>query len=147
MERKPSRFELRLPPDLEDRIDNWRRHEPDLPPRAEAARRLIVAGLTPGKEAAVGKAPVVAIGMAEEVSAVPAGEGRRGMPWHGPKVRSDAVKTQNVRLPEDLVLQLDWLAADLKATKAKATKQEIVVAALREYLGRELRRRGISPEL
>jgi hypothetical protein len=45
MERKPSRFELRLPPVLEDRIDNWRRELPDLPPRAEAARRLIERGL------------------------------------------------------------------------------------------------------
>jgi hypothetical protein len=45
MERKPARFELRLPPDLGDEIDDWRRKQPDLPPRAEAARRLIVAGL------------------------------------------------------------------------------------------------------
>src|SRR4051812_34628873 len=44
-QRKPSRFEIRLPPDLEDRIDEWRRAQPDLPPRAEAARRLIEAGL------------------------------------------------------------------------------------------------------
>ena len=46
-ERKPSRFEIRLPPELEDRIDEWRRSQPDLPPRAEAARRLIEAGLGP----------------------------------------------------------------------------------------------------
>src|SRR3954462_14599121 len=44
-ERKPSRFEIRLSPELEDRIDEWRRSQPDLPPRAEAARRLIEAGL------------------------------------------------------------------------------------------------------
>jgi hypothetical protein len=45
MERKPTRFELRLPPELGDEIDNWRRQQPDLPPRAEAARRLIELGL------------------------------------------------------------------------------------------------------
>jgi hypothetical protein len=36
--------ELRLPPELEDAIDEWRRRQPDLPPRAEAARRLIDCG-------------------------------------------------------------------------------------------------------
>ncbi len=45
MDRKPTRFELRLPPELGDEIDQWRRQQPDLPSRAEAARRLIEAGL------------------------------------------------------------------------------------------------------
>jgi hypothetical protein len=45
MDQKPTRFELRLPPDLGAGIDEWRRHQPDLPNRAEAARRLIEAGL------------------------------------------------------------------------------------------------------
>jgi hypothetical protein len=45
MDRKPTRFEIRLPPDLGDQIDSWRRNEADLPPRAEAARRLIERGL------------------------------------------------------------------------------------------------------
>jgi hypothetical protein len=45
MDRKPTRFELRLPPQLGDEIDRWRRDQPDLPPRAEAARRLIEHGL------------------------------------------------------------------------------------------------------
>lgn len=44
-ERKPTRFEMRLSPDLADRIDAWRRTEDDLPPRAEAARRAIESGL------------------------------------------------------------------------------------------------------
>lgn len=43
--RKPTRFEIRLPPELGDAIDEWRRRQPDLPTRAEAARRLIEAGL------------------------------------------------------------------------------------------------------
>jgi hypothetical protein len=56
MERKPTRFELRLPPELGDEIDEWRRVQPDLPPRAEAARRLIELGLGTAKhaEAALG---------------------------------------------------------------------------------------------
>lgn len=44
-ERKPTRFEIRLPPELGDAIDDWRRQQPDLPSRAEAARRLIELGL------------------------------------------------------------------------------------------------------
>jgi hypothetical protein len=39
------RLEIRLPPDLAARIDRWRRDQPDLPNRAEAARRLIELGL------------------------------------------------------------------------------------------------------
>jgi hypothetical protein len=45
MERKPERFEIRLYPDMADAIDAWRREQPDLPNRAEAARRLIEMGL------------------------------------------------------------------------------------------------------
>jgi hypothetical protein len=39
------RFELRLPAELAEGIDRWRREQPDLPNRAEAARRLIELGL------------------------------------------------------------------------------------------------------
>lgn len=55
MERKPTRFEIRLSPDLADQIDEWRRHQPDLPNRAEAARRLIESGLQASKAKATPK--------------------------------------------------------------------------------------------
>lgn len=45
-ERKPTRFEIRLPARLADQIDEWRRGVPALPPRADAARRLIEFGLS-----------------------------------------------------------------------------------------------------
>ena len=48
-DRKPTRFEIRLPPALGDAIDEWRRTQPDLPPRATAARRLIEIGLEAAK--------------------------------------------------------------------------------------------------
>jgi len=41
MQEKPIRFEIRLQPGLSIKIDGWRRQQPDLPSRAEAARRLI----------------------------------------------------------------------------------------------------------
>lgn len=39
------RFELRLPPELGARLNRWRGRQPDLPNRAEAARRLMEIGL------------------------------------------------------------------------------------------------------
>lgn len=39
------RFEIKLPPVLKDAIDRWRRQQPELTNRAEAARLLIEAGL------------------------------------------------------------------------------------------------------
>jgi hypothetical protein len=38
-------FNMRMPSDTLRRIDEWRRRSPDLPTRAEAARRLIEIGL------------------------------------------------------------------------------------------------------
>jgi len=59
MDTKPSRFELRLPADLAAAIDAWRRSQPDIPDRAEAARRLMRTGLSAhdAREAAKHSAP------------------------------------------------------------------------------------------
>ncbi len=42
---KSERFEMRLDPDLLERVDGWRRKEQDFPSRAESIRRLIERGL------------------------------------------------------------------------------------------------------
>jgi uncharacterized protein len=42
---KTERFEMRLDVESVERIDEWRRKEPDLPSRAEAIRRLVDLGL------------------------------------------------------------------------------------------------------
>jgi len=42
---KSGRFEMVTPPGWMDKIDAWRRQQPDLPPRAEAIRRLVEKGL------------------------------------------------------------------------------------------------------
>jgi hypothetical protein len=39
------RVEVRPGPELIEVIDEWRRHQPDLPPRAEAILRLVEIGL------------------------------------------------------------------------------------------------------
>ena len=53
---------MRLPPALAERIDRWRCSQPDLPNRAEAARRLIEIGLAAEEIHAPKRAP----GEAEE---------------------------------------------------------------------------------
>jgi hypothetical protein len=41
---KTVRMDLRLSPSLVDLIDEWRRHQKNIPPRSEAVRRLIYQG-------------------------------------------------------------------------------------------------------
>jgi hypothetical protein len=38
---KSERFEMLAPPEWFAGLDNWRRHQPDIPSRAEAIRRLV----------------------------------------------------------------------------------------------------------
>lgn len=45
MQAKTERFEMRLDQDMIDQLDKWRSDQGDVPSRAEAARRLIEAGL------------------------------------------------------------------------------------------------------
>jgi hypothetical protein len=44
-ENMSERVNLAMPLDLRRSIDDWRRGQPDLPNRADAARRLIIRGL------------------------------------------------------------------------------------------------------
>ena len=52
---KSIRFELRLSTPLQAALDDWRRHQPDVPNRAKAARRLIEIGLLAEKKARGGE--------------------------------------------------------------------------------------------
>jgi hypothetical protein len=38
---KSTRFEMRAPVEWLKRLDDWRRQQSDIPPRAEAIRRLV----------------------------------------------------------------------------------------------------------
>ena len=49
------RFEMRYTVDLLRKIDEWRRSQPDLPPRAEAIRRLLDQALATEAQAAPAK--------------------------------------------------------------------------------------------
>jgi hypothetical protein len=42
---KTQQFNLRIPAEFLKAVDNWRRHQPDLPGRSEAIRRLVEIGL------------------------------------------------------------------------------------------------------
>jgi metal-responsive CopG/Arc/MetJ family transcriptional regulator len=39
------RFEMKVPPGFLEKLDQWRRKQPDLPNRSEAIRRLVEAGI------------------------------------------------------------------------------------------------------
>jgi hypothetical protein len=45
MPTKTERLELRVDSDFLAKVDEWRRDQPDLPPRAAAIRRLVEKGL------------------------------------------------------------------------------------------------------
>jgi hypothetical protein len=61
------------------------------------------------------------------------------LPWLDPRVRDDLRVQLNVKLPERLVIQRDWLAARL-GTK----KQDILEIALRTWVQEELRKLGLA---
>jgi hypothetical protein len=51
-EKGSTRFEMRAPKIWLSRLDDWRRAQPDIPPRAEAIRRLVDIGLAASDESA-----------------------------------------------------------------------------------------------
>jgi hypothetical protein len=138
MKGKPTRFELRLPLDLGDAIDDWRRHQRDLPPRAEAARRLIEQGLQVIQQRAVSAEDP--IGSRSDPRSDGLTSLRRDLPWHDPRLRPDNKRDLNVAMPERLVLQVRWLANE---TGSKI--QDIVTTALGDYIIRELAKHRAAP--
>lgn len=42
---QPEKFQMRVSPEFLKLVDEWRRHQPDIPPRAEAIRRLVERGI------------------------------------------------------------------------------------------------------
>ncbi|MEP1511061.1 MAG: hypothetical protein ABJK06_18355 [Parasphingorhabdus sp.] len=50
MENETKRFEMRVSVSFLDRIDTFRRAEPDLPSRAQAIRRLVEKALSSGRQ-------------------------------------------------------------------------------------------------
>lgn len=63
--------------------------------------------------------------------------GKATHPWLEPHVRTDLHVQLNVKMPEKLMLQIAWLAAEIGEPK-----RGVVEAALEEYAARELKRRG-----
>jgi metal-responsive CopG/Arc/MetJ family transcriptional regulator len=45
------RFDMKVPPGFLERLDQWRRKQPDLPNRSEAVRRLVETGIAASKRA------------------------------------------------------------------------------------------------
>ena len=57
------------------------------------------------------------------------------LPWTDPRVRDDLRIQVNVKLPEKLLIQRDWLSSRLGLTK-----QEAIETALRAWVRAELRK-------
>jgi hypothetical protein len=55
-------YQMRVTKRFLTAIDDWRRKEPDIPPRAEAIRRLVELGIAAGSTTAQPSAPLVAPG-------------------------------------------------------------------------------------
>jgi hypothetical protein len=65
---------------------------------------------------------------------------RRDLPWHDPRLRQDSKRDLNVAIPEQLGLQIRWLANE---TASKI--QDIGTTARRDYLVRELPKHQAAP--
>lgn len=126
---KNVRLPLMVSDQESDAIDAWR-YANKIPSRAEAIRRLIERGLrpdpTPASPPASGPINLTRTRPypASEIAATPA----------------KLIKGMNVRLPERLKMQLDWLA---EARKMKLREQ--VDGLLQRGVDQELKRLGIAP--
>lgn len=67
-EAKTIRLDLRFAPSLIESIDEWRRNQKDIPPRAEAIRRLIVSGFDSRKWHSLVRRLAVLIACSENLS-------------------------------------------------------------------------------
>ena len=62
-------------------------------------------------------------------------------PWHMPMVRDDLRVQLNAKLPERLMVKVDWLSRRLGVKK-----QDMIETALREWAQARLRELGIEDE-
>ena len=69
---------------------------------------------------------------------VAGGPRKETYPWQNPIARDDLAKQLNVAQPERLMLMVDWLVRE-----TGKTKRDIVESALRDWVMRELKERGL----
>ena len=120
------RVEISIAPDLRDRIERWRGRQTAIPPRAEAIRRLILAGLEAGGTAPAADAPQL---VAVAGNAPPLPDGRRA-----------GDHQLNVKIPAGVSDLLDWVAS-----VRGWTKREVVAELVRDGALRLAREMGAAP--
>lgn len=64
--------------------------------------------------------------------------GKHTYPWQGPHVRTDLSVQVNTRQPEKLMIQVEYLAAEVGVTK-----RQFIELALKEKVQQELKNRGM----
>jgi hypothetical protein len=126
MQEPTYRVELTFAPDLRDRVERWRGRQFPVLTRAEAVRRLVLAGLEGGGTVPAADAPAP-VTMATDIPPFPSGT-RAG----------DA--QINVKIPAGVSDQLDWVAKVRGWTKREVVSQLVRDGALR--LAKEL---GVVP--
>lgn len=133
------RFEIKLPQALATRIDEWRRRQPDIPNRAQAARDLIERGLAP-------QAPAVAVkGEEQPPPPLPSAETLAQCGWLARDFQDHDGASLNTRVSGRIVQQVDFLVSREKVRDKTFSKKQFVEDALREACQRELARLGIAP--
>ena len=75
----------------------------------------------------------------ERADFIEGGPGKRTFPWRLKHIREDLSVQVNVKQPEKLMVQVQWIADQLGIPKRKAIED-----ALRMYVAAEFRRRGIK---
>ncbi|GAN83786.1 hypothetical protein F1645_16380 (plasmid) [Novacetimonas hansenii] len=69
-------------------------------------------------------------------------------PWEHQDVRSDLLVSMSTRVPEKLMLQMEWLLSKSAGRRlhARQYKQTFVIAAVEAYVHKELTKRGVPSD-
>ena len=86
--------------------------------------------------------PTVSARDSEKAEFIESAPGKETYPWLDPRIRDDVLLQVNVKMPERLMAQIDWLAWQLNWPKRK-----VIETAMRNFVETEFRRRGIKRDL
>jgi|1186.fasta_scaffold73758_3 hypothetical protein len=86
------------------------------------------------------KTPAATSSREERDAFISGAPGKTTYPWQDARVRSDVMIQVNVKQPEDLVLQIEWLVQQQKGL----TRRQLIEDILREGVKARLKAHGIE---
>jgi hypothetical protein len=86
------------------------------------------------------KTPAATSSREEREAFISSAPGKTTYPWQDARVRSDVMIQVNVKQPEDLVLQIEWLVQQQKGL----TRRQLIEDILREGVKARLKANGIE---